>query len=52
MHILRMTNMFKKNIAYLKLCDSSITDLSRRGGVFTSIETFHFVIQLSNKIYL
>lgn len=38
--------------AYLKLCDSSVTDLSTRGCIFTSIESFHFVIQLTDKVYL
>lgn len=37
---------------YLKLCDSSVADLSSRGCIFTSIESFHFVVQLSDKVYL
>lgn len=37
---------------YLKLCDSSVTDLSTRRCIFTSIESFHFVIQLTDKVYL
>lgn len=36
---------------YLKLCDGSIAVFSRRSRVFTPIEAFHFVIQLSNKVY-
>lgn len=46
----------KKNIqrpwVYLKLCDSSVADLSSRGCIFTPIESFHFVIQFPNKVYL
>lgn len=38
--------------AYLKLCDSSVADLSSRGCIFTSIESFHFVVQLPDKVYL
>lgn len=37
---------------YLKLCDSSVADLSSRGCIFTPIESFHFVIQFPNKVYL
>lgn len=36
---------------YLKLCDSSVADFSWRNRVFTPIEAFHFVVQLSHKVY-
>lgn len=37
---------------HLKLCDSSVADLSSRSRVFTSIESFHFVVQLPDKVDL
>lgn len=37
---------------YLKLCDSSVADLSGRACIFTSIESFHFVVQFPDKVYL
>lgn len=37
---------------YLKLCDGGVTDLSGRGCVFASVETFHFVVQLADKVDL
>lgn len=37
---------------HLELCDSSIPNLSSRSRIFTSIESFHFVVQLPNKVNL
>lgn len=37
---------------YLELRDSSVARVSSRGGVFTSVKTFHFIIQLPYKVYL
>lgn len=37
---------------YLKLCDGSVADLSSRGRIFTPVESFHFVVQLPDKVYL
>lgn len=49
-------NFFKyfslRTLTHLKLCDSSIANLSSRRCIFTSIESFHFVVQLPDKVDL
>lgn len=41
-----------ESVSHLELCDSGVADLSSCCCIFTSVESFHFVVEFPNEVYL
>lgn len=47
-----MSPVLQRPSTHLKLCDGGIADLSGRARVLAPVESFHFVVQLADKVDL